>query len=173
MKPSNSATSEARAVVGVFEDRSAADAAYDALHRAGFQHEQLGFAASHEYWTEGFYSVGKHQLRTREHAAAGGLAGSMAGGLAGAVAAGLIPGVGPVIAGGLLAGILVGAAAGGSAGIVLGGLTALGMADEDAHALERDVQEGRAILTVRAPGRGDEASEILHRHGAVRVTPTS
>lgn len=158
---------ERTAVVGVFENRTEAERAMDELKRAGFRQDQLGFAMRGEEAGAGTTEEG--ETKTGEGAAGGALAGAGIGAILGALATGLIPGVGPFIAAGLLAGIAGGAAAGAVAGGLIGALTGMGVPEEEARYYDQEFQAGRAIVTVKADGRVQEADTILHRYGAYDV----
>jgi len=56
----------------------------------------------------------------------------------------------------------VGAAAGG----IMGALVEMGVPDEEAEYYEREFQAGRAVVTVNAPGRTEEALRIMQEYGA-------
>ncbi len=46
----------------------------------------------------------------------------------------------------------------------------MGVPEEEAHYYETAFQSGRALVTVRAGERYQEASDILHRHGGRKAT---
>jgi hypothetical protein len=71
-----------------------------------------------------------------------------------------------MIAGGILASVLASAAGGAALGGILGALVGLGIPEDEARYYEREIHVGRTLVTVRAPGRADEAREILRLHGA-------
>ena len=93
------------------------------------------------------------------------VSGGIIGGVVGAAAALLIPGIGPAIAGGILVAVLGGAAIGAAAGGIVGALIGMGVPEEEAHYYEGEFHSGRTLVTVRADGRQQEATEILHRNG--------
>ncbi len=155
---------ERSTVVGVFHDRSQAERAIDALKRVGFSDDQIGLAVRD---ATGRIDGGVAEAEDAgDRTAAGAVTGAGIGAVLGALATGIIPGVGPIIAGGLLAGVLGGAAAGAVAGGLVGGLTGLGVPEEEAQYYNREFEAGRTIVTVRAPGRYDEAWQILNQNGA-------
>jgi uncharacterized protein (TIGR02271 family) len=156
-------------VVGVFEDRSAADRAVDELRRAGFREDQIGVAGRFE----DDRVVLKDDLPDDEATAAGtgALSGALAGAGLGALAglgilAGVIPVVGPAIAGGTLGILLSNAAAGAGIAGLAGALIGAGVSEEEASYYEGEFHGGRTIVTVHAESRSGEVSEILRRHGA-------
>jgi hypothetical protein len=152
-------------VVGVFSERAQAESAIAELRQAGFGEGDIGYAIRNG-------GVGDAEAadlaadETAGGAATGALTGGLLGGLIGAAAALLVPGVGPVLAGGLLASALGGAAIGAAAGGLLGALVSMGVPEEEARFYESEFAAGRAVVTVRAGGRHDEAQAILQRHGA-------
>jgi uncharacterized protein (TIGR02271 family) len=93
------------------------------------------------------------------------VAGSVVGGTAGAILAAIgalvIPGVGPFISGGILVSLV-----GGAAGWLVGGLAGLGIPEDEAKYYEEQVGHGKALVTVDAQGRDEEARAILLRDGA-------
>jgi len=159
-------TSERSAIVGVFDDRGKAQRAVEELRQAGFDDDQIGFAARGEDGTthSGFGTGAETEAGS--HAGTGAVAGGVLGGLLGAAAALLLPGIGPVVAGGILAATLGGAAVGAAAGGLIGALTGMGVPEDEARYYEQEVQSGRTIVTVKADGRYQEAMDILQRNGA-------
>jgi hypothetical protein len=164
------------AVVGVFRNRLEADQAIDDLHLAGFREDQIGFAWRKGDAPEGTTVSGDDTRKPGEGLAAG----AVVGGLIGAAAALLIPGVGPVVSGGILAttfgagataagAAAAGAAVGATAGGLIGALTGMGVPDDEASYYDREFQQGRILVTVKADGRYDEARSILLRHGAYDI----
>jgi hypothetical protein len=150
-------------VVGVFTDAKQAEGAVADLRRVGFGPDQIGVAHRHPEVAE----AAPHG--SARHAAEGGVAGAVAGGfLGGALGAAvvLVPGIGPVIGLGLLAVVAGGATAGVVAGGLAGTLIGLGIPEDEAHYYHGEVEAGRTLVTVQAPGRYDEAVRILRVHGA-------
>jgi len=160
-------------VVGVFETRAEAERVIEELHRMGFAEGDIGYAIRDAgAATEAGAAPGEEVHLPAPEAAAGSaatgaLTGGLLGGLIGAAAALVVPGVGPVLAGGILASALGGAAIGAAAGGLLGGLVAIGVPEEEAAHYEREFQAGRAVVTVRADGRAEEARAVMRRHGAM------
>src|SRR4029079_1529928 len=103
------------------------------------------------------------------NAPAGAVAGATAGALAGAavgagVLAGVIPVIGPVLALGTLGTILVNAAGGAAIAGIAGALIGWGISEEDATFYENEVKAGLCLVTVEC-GYGDDARDIVRRHG--------
>jgi hypothetical protein len=147
-------------VVGVFADSATAQAAVNELQERGFRSDQIGVAGRD--WREDELS----ENFASEGAATGLVAGAGVGALWGlGVIAGMMPVLGPAIAAGTLAAILSSAAAGAAAAGLTGALIGMGIPKEEAEYYESEFHAGRIILTVNAPGREAEASQILLQHG--------
>ena len=149
--------------VGVFNTRDAAERAVSDLKAAGYRDDQIGLVAKDERGrttrTDG----------AGDNAAEGGAVGAAVG--AGAMALGslavsfgVIPVIGPVLAVGPLAAALISAVGGAAAGGVAGALIGWGIPEEDARYYESEVTAGRYLVTVEC-GQGDDAREVLRRHG--------
>jgi hypothetical protein len=158
-----------RAVVGVFDDRYAAERTVEALHRAGFGHDQVGFVIRGSDAIRGGMIVDAIGAKDGKGAAAGALTGGMIGGVLAAAVSLLIPGVGPIVAGGVLAAFFGGAIAGTAVGGILGAMAGLGVSEDEAKFFEQEFNEGRAIVAVKPDGRGAEAASILVSHGGRHV----
>ena len=159
-------------VVGVFEDRAAAERAIEELRRDGFNDDQIGYVVRDNRSTTDTVTGGQKTL-AGEGAATGAISGGVVGGVLGAAAALLIPGFGPAIAGGILATTLGGAAIGAAAGGLLGALVGIGIPEEEARYYQSAFEAGSVIVTVQAPDRQREALDILHRYGAYDATTRS
>lgn len=178
-------------VVGVFEDRRRAEEAVGELERVGFGADQIGFAVRDSSYADSAASSGERtgghvyerrpgdggDVTTDTGPGSGALTGAATGGvLGGIIAAGAalaVPGVGPAIAAGILGPLLgsaaAGAAVGAAGGGMLGGLVTTGVSEDEARYYDEEFRAGRAIVTVRAGDRADEAQRILHDHGAYDV----
>jgi hypothetical protein len=153
--------------MGVFEDRRLAQQAVQDLKSAGFADDQIGVAARDESTSVARREGESDKSYAGEGAAAGAAVGAGVGGLwAVGIAAGVLPIIGPAIAGGLLASILTSAAVGAGAGALAGALIGLGIPEEEATYYEEEFKAGRTVVSVRADGRYNEATEILQRNGA-------
>jgi len=156
-------------VVGVFSDYPSADKAVADLHKAGFREDQIGFVGRHE--TAETVVKDKTTEEGETYAGEGALTGVLAGAGLGALAglgilAGVIPVVGPAIAAGTLGVILSNVAGGAAVAGVVGALIGAGIPEEEAEYYNKEFEAGRAIVSVTANGRADEATAILRRHGA-------
>jgi hypothetical protein len=163
------ATLEDRTVLALFADRGRAEAAMDKLRHAGFDGDRVGFVTRHEAGTAEQTPTARVEGKAEDGAVTGAVAGGALGALAGAAAVAFIPGIGPVLAGGILLGVLGGAAAGAAAGTYLGPFVAMGLSEEDSRTIERELAEGRTVVTVQAGDRAEQAADILRRHGATHV----
>jgi hypothetical protein len=160
-------------IVGIFDDHEQAVRAVDALNNAGFHDDQIGFIRRSGETVEG-----ATQINTNAHHGGAVGTGALIGGLVGAAAALLIPGVGPVLAGGVLintfgataaGAAVVGALGGAVVGGLVGGLTELGVPEDEARYADQEFQAGRTIVTVQAGERRNEAKAILANFGAYDV----
>jgi hypothetical protein len=152
-------------VVGVFEDRTAAQQAINELKRIGFTDDQIGVMARDSSRVEG-----DPNIESDNYAAEGGAAGLATGAGVGAlwglgIVAGALPAIGPAIAGGTLAAILTSAAAGAAAAGLAGTLIGLGIPKKEAEYYESEVEAGRVVVTVRTDGRYTEALAVMRRFG--------
>jgi hypothetical protein len=160
-------------VVGVFRDREAARSAVNELRRLGFPEDQIGLITRDPSATAvtGETATGTVEGSKWEEGAATGIAaGAGVGALwALGIAASVLPPIGPVVAGGLLASVLASAAGGAAIAGLVGALVGLGIPEEEARYYEGEITAGRTLVTVRAPGRMEEAEEILRGHGGYDV----
>jgi hypothetical protein len=159
-------TQQRSTVVGVFEDRLHANQAITDLHKAGFTEKQIGVAMRHAEGVADTASTG-HDTHAGSGALTGALTGLGLGALAGlGVLAGVIPVVGPAIAAGTLGVVLSNAAAGAGIAGLVGALVGAGLPEHEAKFYQDEFEAGRAIVTVDAGTRSDEANAILRRCGA-------
>lgn len=158
-------------LVTAFDDREQATLAYDELKIAGFKEDQLGFAIRGDDAVRGGMMHDTVGAKDGEGALKGMATGGAIGGILGAAAAAMVPGVGPVLAGGILAGMAGGAAAGAATGGIFGAMHGLGVSEEEAVHYQRAFDCGKAIVTVDAGERQQEAQAILLRHGGYKPCP--
>ena len=144
--------------VGVFENSSQARRAVEELQQAGYTDDEIGYLTR--------ASANTPSEDTGTFIANSAVEGGLLGGLLGAAAALLIPGFGPALAGGILAAALGGAAVGAAAGGIVAALINLGVPEEEARFYQKELEAGRAIVTVKAPDDYTEALNILRRNGA-------
>jgi uncharacterized membrane protein len=140
-------------VLATFQDPHRAEQAVDALEKAGFSDQQISLVAK------------DHRQGGRGDNLADGTAwGAGIGAGAGLLAsAGLlaIPGIGPILAAGPLAAALTGATVGG----LTGAFVDWGVPEQEGKHLEKEVEEGRAVVLVDAAQKAQKAEEILRRFG--------
>ena len=154
-------------VVGVFRDGRMAQAAVHELRRVGFHEDQIGVVTRSE--------AGEHGVKVREtgsHWEEGAAVGAAAGAGIGALwAVGMatiaLPAIlPPVLVSSWLVAVLASAASGAAIAGLAGALIGLGIPEEEATYYETEFQSGRTLVTVQAPGRYEEARDILARFGA-------
>jgi hypothetical protein len=146
-------------VVNVFLTDEEARTAVFELRDRGFSIEQVGVAGPK---SEAVAAEPEHETIVSDHSAEYGAAGLATGASLGALwGLGIVAG----IAGGTLAAIFTSAAAGATVAGVAGILVGMGIPHEDAEYYESELHAGRVIVTVFAPGREAEASEIMLRNG--------
>lgn len=171
-----------KTVAGLFDNYDDAQAAVNDLLSDGFVSEDVGIAANNagNRFTagSGAASLSSADFNVATGVTGGAAEGAVIGGMTG-LAAGLatllLPGVGPVFAVGLLAAALPGAGLGAVGGGVIGGLTALGIPEEQAHYYAEGVRRGGTLVTVHAADgmRAEEAVAALNRHGAADIEQRS
>lgn len=154
-------------VVNAFLTEPEARAAVFELRDRGFSIEQVGVAGPKSpvvhHDTESGTSLADHSA---EYGAAGLATGAGLGALWGlGIVAGILPMLGPAIAGGTLAAIFTSAAAGATVAGLAGILVGMGIPKGDAEYYEAELYAGHVIVTVFAPNREAEASEIMLRNG--------
>ena len=162
-------TDNDRAIVGVFDDRMAAERAVDLLEQAGFREDQIGFAIRGAEEVRGGMITDTTGTKDGKGALTGMVTGGMLGGVLAAAVSLLIPGVGPIMAGGVLAAFFGGAIAGTAVGGIFGALTGLGISEDEARFYETQFHSGRAIVAVKPRGRWQEAADVLVRGGGQHV----
>jgi len=156
-------------VVGIFDDRYAAEQAVDDLEQAGLRHDQVGYAIRGSDAVAGGMITDATGTKDAKGAVTGLIAGGSIGAVLGAAAALIVPGVGPLITAGILTTALGGAAAGAATGGILGALSGLGVSEEEAMFFEKELRSGKALVTADAGANRDLAIEIMRRHGARQI----
>ena len=144
-------------VTALFPNRACADAAANALLRAGFRQEDVSVLMSETTRGREFGIV--EGTKAEE----GALAGAATGGTIGAIVAGVaavgalaIPGVGLVAAGPIVA-ALAGVGAGGLAGGAVGALIGAGIPEHEAKLLGPEVARGSILVGVHVARDEDTA----------------
>ncbi len=152
-------------VTGLFPDRDAAEAAYNAAHTRGYTTDDVNLVMSDDTRTRHF---GNEAVETElgNKAAKGAGIGGAIGGTVGAIAAAIaavgttlaLPGLGIVIAGPLAA-AAAGAGAGAAGGGLIGALIGWSMPEERVKEYEEGIRQGGILMGVHA--RSDEDARYL------------
>jgi uncharacterized membrane protein len=154
-----------RTVVGLFRDRTEAEAAIYSLENDGFQRSDISLL---RHGGSGDAVTQHSSSSTTTGAAIGGAAGAVLGLIALA-----IPGIGPVLALGPLAVALTGAGVGAATGGMLGALSDMGVPEHESRYYEDAIRQGGSLLVVHASvDTAERAQSILDRHGALGVHGT-
>ena len=154
--------SDRKFVSGLFNSRTAADAAVDAILKRGYTREEISVLMSDATKNKEF------ALQTKSQAAGGAGIGGAIGVAVGATLAAIvaigtaitIPPLGLVIAGPIAA-ALAGAGAGGTTGGLIGALIGLGITKHQAEVYDTGVREGGILIGVDA--RSDDEVDNLER----------
>jgi hypothetical protein len=169
MDTSTRDTARDPAIVGVFDDRAAAERAVETLYSAGFAHDRVGFVIRGADDVAGGMITDAEGTKDTKGIAAGALTGGVVGGVLATALSVILPPVGPILAGGLLAAFFGGAIAGTAVGGIYGALQGLGVSEDEARFYERAFHEGRAIVAVKAGARTADAADLLTRCGGRHV----
>ena len=163
-----------KTIVGLFDDRTQAQAAATQLEAAGIGHNDISFLANNQDKTYGNVpdhtdngdNMAHYAVKDAEWGAGiGGVLGLLAG-----ASLFVIPGLGWVAGAGWLAGLLGGAALGGVVGGLWGALTHIGVPEEDAAYYTEGVRRGGTLLAVRAEDdQATRVAQILDDAGAVDI----
>jgi uncharacterized membrane protein len=158
-----------KAVFCLARDREHASNIVDQLKNAGFPNTDISVLMADKAGSREF----AHEKETKapEGAVTGALTGGAVGGVLGwllGIGALSIPGLGPFIAAGPIMAALSGTAVGAAAGGITGALIGMGIPEYEAKRYEKNVKEGKVIVSVHADD-GEEvrrAKEIFERAGA-------
>jgi hypothetical protein len=151
-------------IIGVFENRSNAEAAVAALRQQGFSKEEINIISKKQ----------SHQDSNEDDDILDGtLTGSAIGGIGGLIlgaGALVIPGIGPIIAAGPIAAAVGGAIAGG----ITGGLIDWGIPADESQHYEQEVIDGSILAIIRTnAGKVNSVAQILRQNGAKEVNSHS
>jgi uncharacterized protein (TIGR02271 family) len=162
-----------KTVIGLMDNIGEAQNVVRDLVASGIERDDIGFMANEKQ---------APSTRPKSDAGADATSGALAGAGTGAAIGGVaglalslaplaIPGIGPILAAGPIAAALTGAGIGALAGGLIGGLTKLGVPEEEAHYYAEGVRRGGILVTVAADDdrEAEQAVAILKRHGAVDV----
>ena len=159
----NSGCQGAKAVIGVFSDRSQAERAVNELRSQGFGSEEINIVSKDGKQNNNSSTTYDDDIT--DGALTGGTIGGIGGLLVGAGAL-AIPGIGPIIAAGPLAGALSGALAGG----IAGGLIDWGIPAESSRKYEQHVAQGSILAVIKTDSsKVQQAAQILRSNGASDV----
>jgi uncharacterized protein (TIGR02271 family) len=163
-----------KTVIGLLDNLGEAQDVVQDLVASGIERDDIGFMANEKQAAPTRTDTTREGAGVASGALAGAGTGAAIGGVAGlalALAPLAIPGIGPIVAAGAIAAALTGAGLGAVAGGLIGGLTRLGVPEEDAHYYAEGVRRGGILVTVAADDEreADAAAEILRRHGAVDI----
>lgn len=166
----------AKTVIGLIDTPQETQSVVQDLMRNGFARDRIGLMAS----DKSTKTTGKRSSKKAKDgdAASGAMAGAGAGAALGGIA-GLalsfvplaIPGIGPILAAGPIAAALAGAGVGAVAGGLIGGLTNMGVPEDEAHYYAEGVRRGGTLVTVTTENERevDIAVDTMKRHGAVDI----
>jgi hypothetical protein len=164
-----------RQTVGaLFQTRSDAESAINALKAAGFRGDQVGIALRDRNAQDKL--IEDTGSKAADGAASGAVGGGLLGGVIGfliGVGALAIPGIGPVVSAGVLTTVfgtvgattLAGAGIGAATGGVVGALVGMGIPENEATYFESGFKKGHTLVTVNAGNRISEAVSILQQYG--------
>jgi uncharacterized membrane protein len=162
------ATATTSTIIGLFDSRTRAENAVDALVRAGFTREQLSIITSDARSRADTPDLGPKDEISSE-AGAGAAIGGIAGFIGGIVAL-AIPGIGPIIAAGPLAAGLMGAGLGAATGGIIGTLKSHGVPEDDASRFSEAIRRGRVMVAAQvSESSADTVADIMDSHGAIDV----
>lgn len=158
-------------VVASFPSGDHAWAALFALHNAGFPSANIGIMCRDDAGGTHYKSYSELDGNYERKAAAIGAAVGASGGAGWTlgVAAGLLPALGPIVAGGLFGALLVSSSVGAATGGVVGALIGIGIDEEQAAYVEREMHRGRTVVAVK--GNAAKALEILSVHEGTFAAP--
>lgn len=161
-------------VAALFQNRSEAEDAINALKARGFRGDQIGIALRDR--TEQGQLIEDTGSKAADGAATGAVSGGLLGGVVGflvGVGALAIPGIGPIVSAGVLTTVfgaagataLAGAGIGAATGGIVGGLIGMGIPETEAAYFETGFRKGYVLVTVNASNRISDAVDVLQQYG--------
>jgi hypothetical protein len=165
----------AKTVIGLMDNIREAQHVVKDLIARGIERDDIGFMANEKHTVPDSAHLNESEgSRTASGAFAGAGTGAAVGGIAGlalSLAPLAIPGIGPILAAGPIAAALTGAGIGAVAGGLIGGLTNLGVPEDEAHYYAEGVRRGGILVTVAADteAQADQAAEVMRSHGAIDI----
>lgn len=166
-----------KVVFGIFQSRTALEAAVDDLKTRGFRNSDISALLPSQPSASGELAHEKSS-KAPEGASVGAASGVALGGALGwlvGVGALAIPGIGPFVAAGPILAALAGAGIGGTLGGIGGALVGFGIPEIEAKRYEALVKDGGLLLSVHADDNDwvKRAEAVFKEHGALEVTSTS
>ena len=164
-----------KTVIGLMDNIGEAQDVVKDLVASGIDRDDIGFMANQKHAVPESAHLNEGEgSRAASGALTGAGTGAALGGIAGlalAFAPLAIPGIGPILAAGPIAAALTGAGIGAVAGGLIGGLTNLGVPEEEAHYYAEGVRRGGILVTVAADSdsEAETAVDVMRRHGAVDI----
>ena len=161
-----------KTVVGMFDTKTAAEAAITRLHREGVDRSAISVGMKDPRETaEITESTGAHDL-SGEGTTTGLVSGAGVGVLVGLAIAGstiVLPGIGPLLIAGPLAAALTGAGIGAASGGLIGGLIGSGIPEEHANEFHSGLERGHVLVAAHVDAsQVVEVRKILDEEGSVR-----
>lgn len=158
----------------LFQNRTDAENAINALKARGFRGDQVGIAMRDRDAQDRL--VEDTGSKATDGAATGAVSGGLLGGGVGfliGIGALAIPGIGPVVSAGILttalgtagATAVAGAGIGAATGGIVGALIGMGIPENEAQYFESGFRKGHVLVTVSAGSRTVEAVDILEQYG--------
>jgi Heat induced stress protein YflT len=162
-----------RTVVGLFDNRGAAESAINRLLADGIDRDSISIAMKDvREATSLTEDTGTHDL-SAEGATAGVVSGAGVGALVGLALVGsnvLLPGVGTFVIGGPIAAGLAGAGIGAISGGLIGGLIGMGIPEDEAEHYSAGIDRGGIFVSANVPdGQVTEAQRMFEEEGAERT----
>ena len=160
------------AAFAIFPSHTAAEAAVDRLHAAGFSTNDVSVLMADKQGSKDFAT--EKNTKAPEGTTAGVLGGGTVGGTLGLLAglgALAIPGVGPLIAAGPIMGALAGLGIGSAVGGLVGALVGMGIPEYEAKRYEGRVKDGGILVSVHCDSSEEvsRAKDLLKEAGGEDV----
>lgn len=149
--------------IGVYDDLSKAEHAIDELRQAGFRADEIGIIG---HVAEGKVPTPPEMHAPEDNAINALIKGGVLGAIIGAFVILVVPGVGDVAGFGRWFDVVGGAALGGCAAGVILAFGSFLFWRPKTRFYNAQLEQGNFIVTVKNPGRKDEAASVLRRQGA-------
>ena len=160
-------------IVGLFSNRRDAEQAVSLLKERGFEETDISVMMREQHHEEQPVAsvAGGDDVVTQGVilGTAGGMGLGFGAGLAASFASLTIPGLGPLLSVGILIPLFT-VAGGVIGGVALGGLSKLGISEEDAHVYAEGVKRGGVFISVETDeGRAQQAKNIMQQANALDI----